>query len=231
VATAAKDGRSRLESGRWRSAARWLPDRHVAAHHAREPAPAFVRAAIARRGSGAGGPQLILRHAPFRCCSQIFHTKSKRALAVKMTRRLPGRRTVKTEPLPGPLVRESAWVNSWKSFACCSAVKPMPVSATASSTQSRPTATLRTPQGGPPGGERARPPPSRAGPVPPRRSGIHRRCSGLRRSRVRAMPADRPATSAHRRGCQCAGFSPTAAPADASPWTTKQPTDPIVRLA
>src|SRR5262245_12520032 len=27
VATAAKDGRSRLESGRWRSAARWLPER------------------------------------------------------------------------------------------------------------------------------------------------------------------------------------------------------------
>jgi hypothetical protein len=27
VATAVKDGRSRLESGRWRSAARWLPER------------------------------------------------------------------------------------------------------------------------------------------------------------------------------------------------------------
>jgi hypothetical protein len=27
VATAAKDGRSRLESGRWRLAARWLPER------------------------------------------------------------------------------------------------------------------------------------------------------------------------------------------------------------
>jgi hypothetical protein len=27
VATAARDGRSRLESGRWRSAARWLPER------------------------------------------------------------------------------------------------------------------------------------------------------------------------------------------------------------
>jgi hypothetical protein len=29
VATAAKDGRSRLESGRWRSAARWLPEREL----------------------------------------------------------------------------------------------------------------------------------------------------------------------------------------------------------
>src|SRR5262245_18010875 len=41
-------------------------------------------------------------------------------------------------------VRESAWVKSWNSFACCSAVMPMPLSATASSTQSRPSATLRT---------------------------------------------------------------------------------------
>src|SRR5512132_325032 len=29
VATAAKDGRSRLESGHWRSAARWLPEREL----------------------------------------------------------------------------------------------------------------------------------------------------------------------------------------------------------
>ena len=29
VATATKDGRSRLESGRWRSAARWLPEREL----------------------------------------------------------------------------------------------------------------------------------------------------------------------------------------------------------
>src|SRR5262245_27629866 len=41
-------------------------------------------------------------------------------------------------------VRESAWVKSWKSFACCSAVMPIPLSATASSTHSRPSATLRT---------------------------------------------------------------------------------------
>src|SRR4030095_1144040 len=34
VATAAKDGRSRLESGRWRSATRWLPEREL-----REKAP------------------------------------------------------------------------------------------------------------------------------------------------------------------------------------------------
>jgi hypothetical protein len=40
-------------------------------------------------------------------------------------------------------VEESAWVNSSNSLACCSAVMPMPVSATASSIQSRPLATLR----------------------------------------------------------------------------------------
>src|SRR6516162_4575786 len=83
----------------------------------------------------------------------------------------PGRRTVKTEPLPGSLVTitsppimraslrvmarpspvppnfcavvASAWLNSSNNFACCSAVMPMPVSATASSIQSRPLATLR----------------------------------------------------------------------------------------
>src|SRR5260221_2351782 len=71
---------------------------------------------------------------------------------------LPGRRTVKTEPLPGSLVsvtsppimraslrvmarprpvppycravEESAWVNSSNNLACCSGVIPMPVSAT-----------------------------------------------------------------------------------------------------
>jgi hypothetical protein len=32
VATAAKDGRSRLESGRWRSAARWLPERELSGY-------------------------------------------------------------------------------------------------------------------------------------------------------------------------------------------------------
>src|SRR5262249_6509193 len=41
-------------------------------------------------------------------------------------------------------VAASAWLNSSNSFACCSAVMPMPLSATASSTQSRPSATLRT---------------------------------------------------------------------------------------
>ena len=74
----------------------------------------------------------------------------------------PGRRTVKIEPLPASLVtltsppimraslrvmasprpvppkrravEESAWVNSSNSFACCSGVMPMPVSATANST-------------------------------------------------------------------------------------------------
>src|SRR5947208_3429652 len=54
----------------------------------------------------------------------------------------------RARPSPVPpyrrAVSESAWVNSWNSFACCSAVSPMPVSATASSTQSRPSATLRT---------------------------------------------------------------------------------------
>ena len=35
-------------------------------------------------------------------------------------------------------------MNSSNSFACCSGVMPMPVSATASSIQSRPSATLRT---------------------------------------------------------------------------------------
>src|SRR5262245_32473862 len=38
-------------------------------------------------------------------------------------------------------------MKSWNSFACCSAVMPMPVSATASSTQSRPSAHLAHPQG------------------------------------------------------------------------------------
>src|SRR5215831_6896455 len=84
----------------------------------------------------------------------------------------PGRRTVKTEPLPGwlatvtspPIMRaslrviarprpvppwrcavdESACVNSANSLACCSAVMPMPVSATANSIQVRPSTTLRT---------------------------------------------------------------------------------------
>src|SRR6478609_114635 len=84
----------------------------------------------------------------------------------------PGRRTVKTEPLPGSLVtvtsppimraslrvmarpspvppycravEESAWVNSSNSLACCSGVIPMPVSATAISIQSRPSTTLLT---------------------------------------------------------------------------------------
>ena len=37
----------------------------------------------------------------------------------------------------------SAWVNSSNSFACCSAVMPMPVSETDSSIQSRPLLTLR----------------------------------------------------------------------------------------
>src|SRR5262249_41363683 len=83
----------------------------------------------------------------------------------------PGSRTVNTEPLPislatvtSPPIRRaslrvmarpspvppkrcavvaSAWLNSSNSLACCSAVMPMPVSATASSIQSRPSATLR----------------------------------------------------------------------------------------
>src|SRR6516162_6384209 len=83
----------------------------------------------------------------------------------------PGRRTVKTEPLPGslatvtspPIMRASlrviasprpvppkrcavvasAWLNSSNSFACWSAVMPMPVSATAISIQSRPSRTRR----------------------------------------------------------------------------------------
>ena len=82
----------------------------------------------------------------------------------------PGSRTVKTEPLPGslatvtspPIMRAnlrvmaspspvppkrcavvaSAWLNSSNSFACCSAVMPMPVSETDSSAQSRPLPTL-----------------------------------------------------------------------------------------
>src|SRR6266699_1624626 len=84
----------------------------------------------------------------------------------------PGRRTVKTEPLPGSLVtvtsppimraslrvmarpspvppycravEESAWVNSSNNLACCSGVMPMPVSATAISIQLRPSTTLLT---------------------------------------------------------------------------------------
>src|SRR5258707_11182063 len=85
----------------------------------------------------------------------------------------PGRRTVKTEPLPSSLVtvtsppimraslrvmarprpvppnrcavEASAWVNSSNSLARCSGVMPIPVSATASSIQSRPLATQRAP--------------------------------------------------------------------------------------
>src|SRR6266702_3538803 len=85
---------------------------------------------------------------------------------------LAGRRTVKTEPLPGSLatvtsppimraslrvmarpspvppycraVEESAWVNSSNSLACCSGVMPMPVSATAISIQLRPSTTFLT---------------------------------------------------------------------------------------
>src|SRR5262245_48910199 len=83
----------------------------------------------------------------------------------------PGRRTVNTEPLPNslatvtspPIMRASlrvmarpspvppkrcavvlsAWANSSNSFACCSAVMPMPLSATATSIQSRPSTNLR----------------------------------------------------------------------------------------
>src|SRR6516164_1541389 len=82
-----------------------------------------------------------------------------------------GRRTINTEPLPSSLaavtsppimraslrvmarprpvppkrcaVAASAWLNASNSFACCSAVMPMPVSTTASSIQSRPSTTLR----------------------------------------------------------------------------------------
>src|SRR6266487_786210 len=84
---------------------------------------------------------------------------------------MPGRRTVKTEPFPGSLVTVtsppimraslrviasprpvppkrcavvlSAWLNSSNSFACCSAVMPMPVSETANSTKLLPLLTLR----------------------------------------------------------------------------------------
>src|SRR5262249_22578606 len=80
----------------------------------------------------------------------------------------PGSRTVNTDPLPislatvtSPPIRRaslrvmarpspvppkrcavvaSAWLNSSNSLACCSAVMPIPVSATASSIQSRPLA-------------------------------------------------------------------------------------------
>src|SRR5260370_30344861 len=83
----------------------------------------------------------------------------------------PGSRTVNTEPLPGslatvtspPIMRASlrvmarpspvppkrcavvasAWLNSLNSFACCSAVMPMPVSETANSTKLLPLLTLR----------------------------------------------------------------------------------------
>src|SRR6516225_9876535 len=83
----------------------------------------------------------------------------------------PGRRTVNTEPLPGslatatspPIMRASlrvmarpspvppkfwavvasAWLNSSNSFACCSAVMPIPVSETANSTKPLPLLTLR----------------------------------------------------------------------------------------
>src|SRR5262245_44663448 len=82
-----------------------------------------------------------------------------------------GRRTINTEPLPSslatvtspPIMRASlrvmarpspvppkfcavvasAWVNSSNSFACCSAVMPMPVSETANSTKLLPLLTLR----------------------------------------------------------------------------------------
>src|SRR5215470_4171535 len=82
-----------------------------------------------------------------------------------------GRRTVKTEPLPGSLftftsppimraslrvmaspspvppnfcaVAASAWLNSSNNFACCSAVMPIPVSETANSTKLLPLLTLR----------------------------------------------------------------------------------------
>src|SRR5262245_45114973 len=82
-----------------------------------------------------------------------------------------GRRTIKTEPLPGwlvtvtspPIMRASlrvmarpspvppkccaveasAWVNSSNSFACCSAVMPIPVSETANSTKLLPLLTDR----------------------------------------------------------------------------------------
>src|SRR5215831_1040719 len=82
----------------------------------------------------------------------------------------PGRRTVNTEPLPDSLVTvtsppirraslrvmasprpvppyffavdASAWENSWNNLPSCSGVMPMPVSATASSTQCRPLITL-----------------------------------------------------------------------------------------
>src|SRR5262245_57752454 len=82
-----------------------------------------------------------------------------------------GRRTVKTEPLPGALatvtsppiicaslrvierpspvppkclaVEASAWTNSSNTFACCSGVMPMPVSMTANSIQLHPSEILR----------------------------------------------------------------------------------------
>ena len=57
---------------------------------------------------------------------------------------------VMARPSPVPpncwAVEASAWVNSWNSFACCSGVMPMPVSETASSIQSRPSAHPARPQ-------------------------------------------------------------------------------------
>src|SRR5262249_30641977 len=98
-------------------------------------------------------------------------TSSARQVMAFYTFAPAGRRTVNTDPFPGSLVtvtsppimraslrviarpspvppkccavEASAWLNSSNSFACCSAVIPMPVSATAISIQSRPLATLR----------------------------------------------------------------------------------------
>src|SRR5262245_3944353 len=54
---------------------------------------------------------------------------------------------VMASPRPVPPKRcavvASAWLNSLKSFACCSGVMPMPLSATATSIQSRPSTNLR----------------------------------------------------------------------------------------
>ena len=54
VSTAAKDGRSRLESGRWRSAARWLPERERAS------------LSLIRRSSGCSAPTRPLSSPPVR---------------------------------------------------------------------------------------------------------------------------------------------------------------------
>src|SRR5436305_9402512 len=104
---------------------------------------------------------------PFGACSRPTNRCSDRARQDGAT---PGRRTVKTEPLPSSLVtvtsppimraslrvmaspspvppnfcavEASAWLNSSNSFACCSAVMPMPVSETANSTKLLPLLTL-----------------------------------------------------------------------------------------